>query len=248
MLQISDLHAGYGKLAVLDAIDLEISDGEFVAILGPNGAGKSTLLKTIAGVHPPVKGTISLFGRRIENFKAAERIRLGLGTIPEGRQLFPDMTVRENLVLGAYARIGLQIPKSLEVELEEVFELFPRLRERQTQNAGSLSGGEAQMLAIARALMGRPRLLLCDEPSLGLAPIIVREMLYALAKLRDRGITVLMADQNALAVLQMADRGYVLDSGRIVAQGTSQSLLSDERLRAAYLGVGLSHEPSPLPH
>jgi branched-chain amino acid transport system ATP-binding protein len=246
MLKICGLHAGYGKVAVLDSIDLEITDGEFVAILGPNGAGKSTLLKTIAGVHPPVKGTISLFGKRIGNLKAAERIRLGLGTIPEGRQLFADMTVRENLVLGAYARIGLQIPKSLDAELEEVFELFPRLRERQKQNAGSLSGGEAQMLAIARALMGRPRLLLCDEPSLGLAPMMVREMLNALAKLRNRGITVLMADQNALAVLQMADRGYVLDSGRIVAQGTSKSLLSDQRLRAAYLGVGLSHEPVPI--
>ena len=240
MLEISALHAGYGKVAVLDAIDLEVREGEFVAILGPNGAGKSTLLKTIAGVHAPESGTIALNGKSIGRLGPAQRIRLGLGTIPEGRQLFADMTVRENLVLGAYARIGIQIPKSLDADLEEVFSLFPRLSERQKQSAGSLSGGEAQMLAIARALMGQPRLLLCDEPSLGLAPMLVREMLNALERLRDRGITVLMADQNAQAVLQMADRGYVLDSGRVVAQGDSEALLDDDRLRAAYLGGGLA--------
>jgi len=155
------------------------------------------------------------------------------------------MTVRENLVLGAYARIGLAVPKSLDADLQGVFALFPRLRDRQRQTAGSLSGGEAQMLAIGRALMGQPRLLLCDEPSLGLAPLLVREMLNALAKLRERGITVLMADQNALAVLQMADRGYVLDSGRVVAQGASEDLLKDERLRAAYLGSGLPAKAPP---
>lgn len=240
MLEISQLRAGYGKVSVLEAIDLEVKEGEFVAILGPNGAGKSTLLKTIAGVHSPESGSISLFGKRIGKLGPADRIRRGLGTIPEGRQLFADMTVRENLILGAYARIGIQIPKSLDADLAEVFGLFPRLRERQSQSAGSLSGGEAQMLAIARALMGQPRLLLCDEPSLGLAPMLVREMLNALDKLRDRGITVLMADQNALAVLQLTDRGYVLDSGRIVAEGESEALLNDERLRAAYLGGGLA--------
>lgn len=240
MLEISALHAGYGKVAVLDAIDLEVNEGEFVAILGPNGAGKSTLLKTIAGVHSPERGTISLFGRRIGRLGPAERIRMGLGAIPEARQLFSDMSVRENLVLGAYARIGIRIPDTLAADLDEVFALFPRLREREKQIAGSLSGGEAQMLAIARALMGRPRLLLCDEPSLGLAPMLVREMLGALEKLREQGITILMADQNALAVLQMADRGYVLDTGRIVAQGESKSLLNDKRLRDAYLGAGLS--------
>ena len=240
MLEISALHAGYGKVAVLDAIDLEVNEGEFVAILGPNGAGKSTLLKTIAGVLSPERGTISLFGRCIDRLGPAERIRIGLGAIPEARQLFSDMSVRENLVLGAYARIGIRIPEALAADLDEVFALFPRLRERDKQIAGSLSGGEAQMLAIARALMGRPRLLLCDEPSLGLAPMLVREMLGALEKLRKQGITILMADQNALAVLQMADRGYVLDTGRIVAQGESKSLLNDKRLRTAYLGVCLS--------
>jgi len=241
MLEINGLHAGYGKVAVLDAIDLEVKEGEFVAILGPNGAGKSTLLKTVAGVHPPESGIISLFGKRIGRLGAAERIRMGLGTIPEGRQLFADMTVRENLILGAYARIGIQIPKSLDADLEGVFSLFPRLRERERQSAGSLSGGEAQMLAIARALMGQPRLLLCDEPSLGLAPLLVLEMLGALNKLRERGITILIADQNALSVLQMADRGYVLDSGRIVAEGASETLLDDQRLRSAYLGGSILH-------
>ena len=222
MLAIRGLHAAYGKVSVLHGIDLEVGQGEFVVILGPNGAGKSTLLKTIAGVHTPTAGSVSRrkAHRRTER---AGRIRLGLGAIPEGRQLFSDMTVRENLVLGAYARLGIRIPKSIEGELDEVFQLFPRLRDRQMQIAGSLSGGEAQMLAIARALMGRPRLLLCDEPSLGLAPLIIREMLAALSALRDRGITVLMADQNATALLRMADRGYVLDTGKIVAGGSSKN-------------------------
>lgn len=245
MLQISGLHAGYGSLVVLNAIDLEVGQGEFVAILGPNGAGKSTLLKTIAGVHRPISGVISLWGKPVGKKGPAERIRMGLGAIPEGRQIFADMTVRENLILGAYARIGITVPKALDDDLAEVFTLFPRLDHRQKQLAGSLSGGEAQMLAIGRALMGKPRLLLCDEPSLGLAPMMVREMLAALAKLRDAGITLLMADQNALAVLKTADRGYVLDSGRIVAHGGSADLLGDARLRAAYLGSALSADEKP---
>jgi branched-chain amino acid transport system ATP-binding protein len=236
MLVIRGLHAAYGKVTVLRDIDVEVGQGEFVAILGPNGAGKSTLLKTIAGVHPPAAGSIELEGTRIDSLHAADRIKLGLGAIPEGRQLFSDMTVRENLILGGYARLGIRIPRSMDGMLDEVFELFPRLRDRQVQMAGSLSGGEAQMLAIARALVGRPRLLLCDEPSLGLAPLIIREMLAALGALRDRGITVLMADQNATALLRMADRGYVLDTGRIVAGGSSAALLRDDRLRTAYLG------------
>jgi ABC-type branched-subunit amino acid transport system ATPase component len=240
MLRIRDLHTAYGKVTVLKAIDLDVNEGEFVAILGPNGAGKSTLLKTIAGVHAPLSGSVTLFNQRIDGLGTAERIRLGLGTIPEGRQLFSDMTVRENLILGAYARLGWSIPHAIEDEMEDVFRLFPRLRDRQQQLAGSMSGGEAQMLAIARALMGRPRLLLCDEPSLGLAPLMIREMLSALTALRDKGITILMADQNALAVLRMADRGYVLDTGRLVAQGKSEELLRDNRLHAAYLGGDLA--------
>jgi branched-chain amino acid transport system ATP-binding protein len=236
MLAIRRLHAAYGKVAVLHDIDLDVGQGEFVAILGPNGAGKSTLLKTVAGVHAPTAGSIVLEGKRIDTLSTAGRIRLGLGAIPEGRQLFPDMTVRENLILGGYARLGIRISEAINEALERVFELFPRLRHRQAQIAGSLSGGEAQMLAIARALVGQPRLLLCDEPSLGLAPLITREMLATLGTLRDRGITILMADQNATALLRVADRGYVLDTGKIVAGGPSADLLRDDRLRAAYLG------------
>lgn len=236
MLRVRDLHVFYGNIHAAKGLSLDVGAGEFVAILGPNGAGKSTLLKTIAGVHRQRSGSIALDGRTMDGTGTADRIRRGLGAIPEGRQLFPDMTVRENLILGAYARLGMVITARVEAELDDMFGLFPRLRERRDQLAGSLSGGEAQMLAIGRALMARPRLLLCDEPSLGLAPMLVREMLAMLGQLRERGITVLMADQNALAALRMADRGYVIDTGRIVASGTSAELLADGKLHAAYLG------------
>ncbi len=236
MLSVRGLHVFYGNIHAAKGLDLDVSAGEFVAILGPNGAGKSTLLKTIAGVHRQRSGTIALDNQSLDELGTAGRIRLGLGAIPEGRQLFPDMTVRENLILGAYVRIGIVITSAVEKELDGIFALFPRLHERRHQLAGSLSGGEAQMLAIGRALMAKPRLLLCDEPSLGLAPMLVREMLTTLGQLRQRGITVLMADQNALAVLRLADRGYVVDTGRIVASGTSAELLGDGALHAAYLG------------
>jgi ABC-type branched-subunit amino acid transport system ATPase component len=162
-----------------------------------------------------------------------------MGIIPEGRQLFFDMTVRENIILGAYAQLGLRIGPQLDAALDQIFTLFPRLHERQDQLAGSLSGGEAQMVAVGRALMSRPKLLLCDEPSLGLAPMVVRELLATLARLRDKGITILLADQNAQAALRIADRAYILDTGRVVASGTSAALANDARLRAAYLGTGV---------
>ena len=243
MLQAHAISAGYGRISVLEEVSLAVAPGEIVAILGPNGAGKSTLLKCIAGVHAPDRGQIEFSGERMDGLSTAQRIRKGLGAIPEGRQLFPDMSVRENLILGAYARLGLTIPASLEQDMAHVFSLFPRLRDRQDQLAGSMSGGEAQMLAIARTLMGRPKILLCDEPSLGLAPMIVREMLAVLDRLRDDGIAVLIADQNAVAVLERADRGYILDTGRVVAQGSSRSLLSDKRLHDAYLGFGAAEAP-----
>ena len=236
MLKVRDLDVYYGNIHATKGISLSVGPGEFVAVLGPNGAGKSTLLKAIAGVHRQRSGTIELDGVVVDALGTASRIRRGLGAIPEGRQLFPDMTVRENLILGAYARLGLRITAAVNAELDGVFDLFPRLRERRDQLAGSLSGGEAQMVAIARALMARPRLLLCDEPSLGLAPLLVREMLSTLGRLRERGITVLMADQNALAALRLADRGYIIDTGQIAAQGSSASLLASDRLRSAYLG------------
>ncbi len=239
MLEVTGLHVAYGSIAALKGVDLEVRAGEFVAILGPNGAGKSTLIKAVMGVHPPQSGTIRFDGRDLAGISPAGRIRLGIGIIPEGRQLFPDMTARENLVLGAYAQLGIRVPTGSDA-LDRVFALFPRLAERQRQLAGTFSGGEAQMLAIGRALMTAPRLLLCDEPSLGLAPGLVRDVLATLGRLRrEHGVTVALADQNAAAALRMADRGYVLDTGRVVAGGTAAALQSDERLRSAYLGTGV---------
>jgi len=240
MLEISGLHVAYGSIQSLKGVDLEVAEGEFVAILGPNGAGKSTLIKAVMGVLSPSSGTIRFCGRDLVGTGPAARIRLGIGIIPEGRQLFPDMTARENLILGAYAQLGVRVPVQGSEALDRVFAMFPRLAERQNQLAGTFSGGEAQMLAIGRALMTEPRLLLCDEPSLGLAPGLVRDVLATLAKLRrEHGVTIALADQNALAALRMADRGYVLDTGRIVANGSAETLQGDDRLRSAYLGTGI---------
>ena len=241
LLQVRGLYAGYGHIEALKGVDLDVEAGEFVAVLGPNGAGKSTLMKTIAGVLAPRAGSIRLEGRDIAGITTADRIRLGVGIIPEGRQLFADMSVRENLILGAYPQLGMSIPAGVEDMFARVFALFPRLAERQRQIAGSLSGGEAQMLAIGRAIMTQPRLLLCDEPSLGLAPGLVREVLTTLARLRtEQGMTIVLADQNALAALRIADRGYVLDTGRMIAGGTAEALQGDVRLRDAYLGTGVA--------
>src|ERR1700722_15720665 len=213
LLEVRGLRVAYGNILAVKGVDLEIREGEFVAILGPNGAGKSTLIKAVMGVLTPGSGAIRFCGRDLAGVATAERIRLGIGIIPEGRQLFPDMTVRENLILGAYAQLGVRVPAGPSAALDRVFAMFPRLAERQRQLAGTFSGGEAQMLAIGRALMTQPRLLLCDEPSLGLAPGLVRDVLATLGKLRrDQGVTVALADQNAFATLRMADRGYVLDT------------------------------------
>jgi branched-chain amino acid transport system ATP-binding protein len=245
MLKIQDLEAGYGHIVALKGVDVTVGTGEFVAILGPNGAGKSTLMKAIIGVLRQHAGAITFADQRIDDLATAQRIRLGIGIIPEGRQLFFDMSVRENLILGAYARLGVRIAADIEPALEQIFVVFPRLRERQDQLAGSLSGGEAQMVAVGRALMARPKLLLCDEPSLGLAPLLVRELLATLARLRDAGITILLADQNAQAALRIADRAYILDTGRVVASGASVELANDARLRAAYLGSGVEARSAP---
>jgi branched-chain amino acid transport system ATP-binding protein len=239
MLTVQNLEAGYGHIAALKGVDVTVGAGEFVAILGPNGAGKSTLMKAIIGVLRQQAGAILFAEQRIDDLATAQRIRLGMGIIPEGRQLFFDMTVRENLILGAYAQLGVRIGREIDAALEHVFALFPRLAERQAQLAGSLSGGEAQMVAVGRALLSRPKLLLCDEPSLGLAPLLVRELLATLSRLRDKGITILLADQNAQAALRIADRAYILDTGRVVASGASATLADDARLRAAYLGSGV---------
>lgn len=237
MLTVRDLHAYYGNIHALKGLDLIIRKGEFVAILGPNGAGKSTLLKTIIGVLDARAGAILFEGRDIAGLTPTKRIHLGLSIIPEGRQLFADMTVRENIILGAYARLGLTIPRGVDSLMAWILDMFPRLRERQHQLAGTLSGGEAQMLAIGRALMTKPRLLLCDELSIGLSPALVREVLQTLARLHQEGMSIMLADQNALATLRIANRGYILDTGVIVTAGTSEELLKDKALHATYLGA-----------
>ncbi|MBW4091492.1 MAG: ABC transporter ATP-binding protein [Proteobacteria bacterium] len=235
MLTVRTLHAGYGKITVLHGVDLDVKAGEFVAILGANGAGKSTLLKAILGMMPGASGQVSFAGRDLAGLATPRRVRLGIGAIPEGRQLFGEMTVLENLALGLYVRRSFGPPPRAGA-MAHVFELLPRLAERKHQTAASLSGGEAQMLAIGRALIARPRLLLCDEPSLGLAPLRVAEMFQTLDRLRRSGVTVVLADQNAKAALRLADRAYVMETGRIVAAGTAGALADDPRLRESYLG------------
>jgi len=235
LLSIRGLAAGYGSLTVLRDVNLDIEPGALVAVLGANGAGKSTLVRTILGIARCFDGSIRFDGEDIANIDTAGRIRRGIGVIPEGRQLFGDMTVQENLALGQYVHRTLGRPPSVR-EMGRVLDLLPRLRERLRQPAASLSGGEAQMLAIGRALMSRPRLLLCDEPSLGLAPQKVAEMFATLDALRQNGTTILLADQNAMAALRLADQAYVLEAGRVVAAGVGPDLAADPRLRASYLG------------
>jgi branched-chain amino acid transport system ATP-binding protein len=239
MLQIRDLHVSYGNIRALRGVDLDVGEGEIIAILGPNGAGKSTLIKTIIGVLPQARGTIRFQGEAIDGKATAQRIRLGLGTIPEGRQLFPDMSVRENLILGAYARLGFLMPASLEAALDEVFAIFPRLREREHQLAGSLSGGEQQMLALGRAVMLAPRILLVDEPSVGLAPILVSRTIDKIKELKDQyRLTVLMAEQNFTQAIRIANRGYVIVHGKIAFEGKSaDELNNNDLIRKFYLGL-----------
>jgi branched-chain amino acid transport system ATP-binding protein len=236
LLSISGLEAGYGGITVLRDVDIDVEAGAFVAVLGANGAGKSTLVRAILGIARRFKGSIRFDGEDIGGLDTAARIRRGVGVIPEGRQLFGDMTVQENLALGQYVHRSFGRPPPVR-EMERVLDLLPRLRERLRQTAAGLSGGEAQMLAIGRALMSRPRLLLCDEPSLGLAPLRVAEMFATLDRLRQDGTAVLLADQNAKAALRLADRAFVLESGSVVASGRGDELANDPRLRAAYLGA-----------
>jgi branched-chain amino acid transport system ATP-binding protein len=235
LLMVSRLTAGYGNIAVLHDLDLHVNEGELIAVLGANGAGKSTLLKTILGLLPCMAGSIHYDGRDLGTMPVAQRIRRGMGAIPEGRKLFGDMTVTENLALGLYAQRPFRPPPPLSA-MRNVFDLLPRLEER-AQPAGSLSGGEAQMLAIGRALMSRPRLLLCDEPSLGLAPLRVAEMFATLDRIRGTGVTVVLADQNANAALRLADRAYVLESGKVLFTGPAPELIGDDRLIHAYVGT-----------
>jgi branched-chain amino acid transport system ATP-binding protein len=231
LLQVDNIEVRYGNIRALKGVSFEVREGEVVALLGANGAGKTTTQKTVSGMLRPMSGTISFAGRRIDGIPAHELIRLGICHVPEGRHVFPRMTVAENLDMGAFRFKSVD-----QADLERVLELFPRLRERLKQQAGTLSGGEQQMLAIGRALMGKPRLLLLDEPSMGLAPLIVAQIFDIVREINTSGVTVLLVEQNAAQALGLADRGYVLETGELVLQGTGQELLADERVRAAYLG------------
>jgi branched-chain amino acid transport system ATP-binding protein len=231
LLEVADLEVRYGAIAALKGISFAVGDGEIVALLGANGAGKTTTQKTISGMLHPSAGSITYDGQRIDGIPAHRLIGLGICHVPEGRHVFPRMTVAENLEMGAF-----RFRKPDEAELERVLDLFPILRERFRQQAGTLSGGEQQMLSIGRALMGKPRLLLLDEPSMGLAPMIVRQIFDIIREISASGVTVLLVEQNAAQALALADRGYVLETGELVLSGTGHDLLADDRVRAAYLG------------
>lgn len=232
MLQVQGLHAGYGKADVLHGVSFEVAAGECVALVGANGAGKSTTLKCICGLIPVRSGSIQFEGRRIDGLAGHDIVRRGITMCPEGRQVFPEMSVRENLEMGAHVRRDREQAS----DIEAMMDLFPVLRERSRQSAGTLSGGEQEMLAIARALMSRPRLCIFDEPSLGLAPKVVAEVEHTLARIKGMGVTVLLVEQNASMALRLADRAYVYEAGEIVLQGTGQQLQQHPEVSKAYLG------------
>jgi len=234
VLEIQNLHVFYGGIHALQGISLSVPEGKVVTLLGANGAGKTTTLRAIMGLVRPREGSISLNGRPLLGRRPYEIVRMGVSMAPEGRRIFPDLTVMENLLLGAYARTDTA---GISRDLEFVFSLFPRLRERQNQRGGTLSGGEQQMLAVARALMAGPKLLLLDEPSLGLAPVLITEVYRAFQRLREEGRTILLVEQNARAALSLADYGYVLETGRIVAEGPCAELRESDLVKKAYLGI-----------
>jgi branched-chain amino acid transport system ATP-binding protein len=234
LLEVSDVAVHYGKIAALKDITLSVDEGEIVALIGANGAGKTTTLKTISGLRPLSSGSVVFEGRDISRMPGHKRVTAGIGQAPEGRGVFPGMTVQENLLMGSYTRKG-----SMTADLDEVYELFPRLAERKTQFGGTMSGGEQQMIAIGRALMAKPRVLLLDEPSMGLAPILVQQIFDIIREINNRGTTVLLVEQNAQQALQLAHRAYVLETGRVVKSAPASDLLDDPEVRAAYLGGDL---------
>jgi branched-chain amino acid transport system ATP-binding protein len=231
LLEVDAVEVRYGAIRALKGVSFHVNAGEIVALLGANGAGKTTTQKTVSGMLRPVAGSIRFDGHRIDGTPAHKLVHLGVCHVPEGRHVFPRMSVAENLDMGAFR---FKAPDA--ADLERVLSLFPRLRERYSQLAGTLSGGEQQMLAIGRALMGKPRLLLLDEPSMGLAPLIVAQIFEIVREINKSGVTVLLVEQNAAQALSLADRGYVLETGEIVLEGAGRELLADERVRAAYLG------------
>jgi branched-chain amino acid transport system ATP-binding protein len=234
VLTISDLHIYYGAIGALRGVSLDVQEGEIVTMIGANGAGKSTTIRAISGLVRPRQGEILFEGKPLHRLPPHEIVMLGVGQAPEGRRVFANMTVRENLELGAYTRH--RHAAEVRTDLERVFALFPRLQERQTQSGGTLSGGEQQMLAIGRALMARPRLLLLDEPSLGLAPFLVRNIFRIIQDINQQGVTILLVEQNANQALRIAHRGYVLETGRVVLTDTAVNLLRNDSVRKAYLG------------
>lgn len=234
LLEIKNLVAGYGQFQALREVSLNVKQGEIVTLLGANGSGKTTLVKTIASLVKASKGEIIFNGERIDQLPSYEVFKKGISICPEGGGCFPDMSVLKNLIMGT---LLMKDRSSMEKEHEQVIELFPILEKRKTQKAGSLSGGERQMLAIGRALMGRPKLLVLDEPSLGLAPLIIKSIFEAIGKLRERGLTILLIEQNASKSLTVADRGYVMELGRILISGASKVLIEDPQVKKAYLGM-----------
>ena len=233
MLKLEDVHAGYGAIEVLKGVSIHVDEGEIVSLIGANGAGKTTTLMTICGVLRPRAGKVEFRGKDLALVPAHDIVRLGIAQSPEGRKIFPRLTVLENLEMGAFTRTDAAEVKR---DMERMFERFPILGERREQAGGTLSGGEQQMLAVARALMTRPKLLLLDEPSLGLAPLIVKKIFDVIAELNQQGVTVLLVEQNARAALKLAHRGYVLETGIITMQDSASALLQDERVQSAYLG------------
>ncbi len=236
MLRVESVSAFYGAIQALRNVSLHVNPGEMVALLGANGAGKTTLMKVISGLHSLTKGRLLFNGQSIAGLAAERVLRLGVGQVPEGRQIFAPLSVFDNLILGAYVRFRGEGKKEVFKDLDSIFEMFPVLKERGTQRAGTLSGGEQQMVAIGRAMMSRPRLLLLDEPSLGLAPLVVSGIFQVIRLLRDRGTTILLVEQNAKAALRVADRGYVLETGRIILEGETEDLLNNKEVQRAYLG------------
>ena len=233
MLKIENLNVFFGGIHALKGISFNVPKGKVITLIGANGAGKSTTLRTICALIKPKEGKVKFNNKIITNISTDKIVKSGIALIPEGRKIFPNLTVQENLQLGAYARDN---SKEVEKDLEWVYELFPRIKERLWQKGGTLSGGEQQMLAVARGLMSRPKLLMLDEPSLGLAPLLVKEIFDIIKRIHKEGMTVLLVEQNAFAALKIADFAYVLETGRVVLQGTGEELLQDERVKQAYLG------------
>jgi branched-chain amino acid transport system ATP-binding protein len=234
MLKLTKVSASYGKVRVLREVSLEVNEKEIVALVGANGAGKSTMLNTISGLVNPASGSVEFLGKRIDGIAPYEILELGISQVPEGGKPFPDMTVKENLEMGAYSKEAWKLK---EESLDAVYETFPLLKERGKQLARTLSGGQRQMLAMGRCIMSRPRICMFDEPSYGLAPVVVEELFAFIQALRNKGITILLVEQNIRHALEIADRGYVLENGHVVLEGVSKDLLTNDHVRKAYLGL-----------